>query len=170
MNRRSLAKAEPRVAAAPREEGLSVGALMGRARASFLSALDTKLEQFGLNSTQFAVLKHLSDGAANTAADLCRLMHHDTGAMTRLLDRLEEKGLVRRERGRVDRRVVLLRVAGAGRALLPRLRALATAVVEAHLAGFSAAEVGALKDYLGRMIANGQLGGQNHSLAGGADS
>jgi hypothetical protein len=43
-------------------------------------------------------------------------------------------------------------------------------VVEAHLAGFSAAEVGALKDYLGRMIANGQLGGQNHSLAGGADS
>src|SRR6185437_14927985 len=98
MNRRSLAKAEPRVAAAPREEGLSVGALMGRARASFLSALDTELEQFGLNSMQFAVLKHLSDGAANTAADLCRLMHHDTGAMTRLLDRLEEKGLVRRER------------------------------------------------------------------------
>ena len=112
MNRRSLARTEPRVAAAPREEGLSVGALMGRARASFLSALDTELEQFGLNSMQFAVLKHLSDGAANTAADLCRLMHHDTGAMTRLLDRLEAKGLVRRERGRADRRVVLLRVAG----------------------------------------------------------
>src|SRR6185437_11009335 len=134
MNRRSLAKAEPCVAAAPREEGLSVGALMGRARASFLSALDTELEQFGLNSMQFAVLKHLSDGAANTAADLCRLMHHDTGAITRL----------------PDRRVVLLRVAAAGRGLLPRLRALATAVIEAHLAGFSPAEVGALKDYLGR--------------------
>jgi len=169
MNRRSLAKAEPRVAAAPREEGLSVGALMGRARASFLSALDTELEQFGLNSMQFAVLKHLSDGAANTAADLCRLMHHDTGAMTRLLDRLEEKALVRRERCRADRRVVLLRVA-AGRALLPRLRALATAVIEAHLAGFSPAEVGALKDYLGRMIANGQHRGQNHSLPGGGGS
>jgi len=169
MTRRSLARAEPRAAAPPQEEGLTVGHLMGRARASLLSALDTELEEFGLNGMQFAVLKHLSEGTARTAADLSRLMHHDTGAMTRLLDRLEDKALVRRERGREDRRVVFLRVAAAGRALLPRLRAVATRVVEAHLAGFTPAEIGALKDYLGRMIANGKPAGQNHATrTGGA--
>jgi DNA-binding MarR family transcriptional regulator len=145
---------------APRQD-LSVGLLMGRARTSLLSALDRELERFGLSGMQFAVLKHLADGSARTAADLSRLMHHDTGAMTRLLDRLEEKGLVHRERCRDDRRVVFLRVAAAGRAQLPRLLAVGTRVLEAHLAGFSPAEVAALKDYLGRMIANGKAAGDN---------
>ena len=129
---------------------------MGCARASLLNSLDAELERFGLNSAQFAVLKHLGEGVARTAADLCRLHRYDTGAMTRILDRLEEKRLVRRERGREDRRVVLLRLAPHGRALLPRLRAAATRVVEAHLAGFSGNEVATLQEYLRRMIDNGQ--------------
>lgn len=170
MHRKATARAATPVAAPHPAEGLSVGHLMGRARASLLSALDAELERFGLSGMQFAVLKHLSDGAARTAADLCRLMHHDTGAMTRLLDRLEEKGLLRRERCREDRRVVFLRLSPDGRTQLPRLRAVATRVVEAHLAGFSAAEVGALKDYLGRMIANGQAGGQNSATSEGGTS
>jgi MarR family transcriptional regulator, multiple antibiotic resistance protein MarR len=156
MNRRAVLRAEPRNLARPSEEGLSVGQLMGRARAALLNSLDAELERFGLNSAQFTVLKHLGEGAARTAADLCRLHRYDTGAMTRILDRLEEKGLVHRERGREDRRVVFLRLAPAGRALLPRLRAVGTRVVEAHLAGFGANEITAFKDYLQRMIDNGQ--------------
>ena len=87
--------------------------------------------------------------------------------MTRILDRLEEKGLVRRERCREDRRVVFLRLAPAGRALLPRLMAVGTRVVDAHLAGFSANEIEALKGYLHRMIDNGQARADNQrSLPG----
>jgi DNA-binding MarR family transcriptional regulator len=71
--------------------------------------------------------------------------------------------LLRRERCRDDRRVVFLRVAPNGRALLPRLLAVASRVVEAHLAGFSHAEVEALKAYLGRMIDNGRGQGDNES-------
>jgi DNA-binding MarR family transcriptional regulator len=161
MSRRPLTAAEPRSPAQPSEEGLSVGQLMSRARASLLNALDVELERFGLNSTHFVVLKHLGEGAAHSAADLCRLNRYDTGAMTRILDRLEEKGLVRRERGREDRRVVLLRLAPAGRALLPRLLAAGTRVIEVHMAGFSAAEIEAFKRYLQRMIDNGQSQGDN---------
>lgn len=155
--RRSAIKTELPAAAHPPEGGLSVGYLLGRARASLLSGLDAELAPFGLNAMQYAVLKHLTEGAARTAADLCRFMYYDTGSMTRIVDRLEEKGLLRRERCREDRRVVFLRVSPAGRAQLPRLRAVGTRVLEDHLAGFSAAEIDTLRRYLGRMIDNGEL-------------
>jgi DNA-binding MarR family transcriptional regulator len=162
-------KIHPPTRAHPPEEGLSVGHLMGRARASLLSALDAQLAQFALNGMQFAALKHLADGTARTAAELCRAMHYDTGAMTRILDRLEQKGLMRRERCREDRRVVFLHIAPRGRSQLPRLMAVANRVLEAHLAGFSPSEVEALKAYLGRMIENGHGAGDNsQQLAGGS--
>src|SRR5690348_13252284 len=164
MVRRATIKAETPPAAHLPEGGLSVGYLMGRARASLLSGLDAELAPFGLNAMQYAVLKQLAEGSARTAADLCRYMYYDTGSMTRVLDRLEEKGLLRRERCREDRRVVFLRVAAAGRAQLPRLRAAGSRVLEDHLAGFEAAEVENLRRYLGRMIENGRLsGGPHHS-------
>jgi MarR family transcriptional regulator, multiple antibiotic resistance protein MarR len=154
--RRSAIRAEPPAAAHPSEGGLSVGHLLGRARASLLSGIDAELAPFGLNAMQYAVLKYLADGTAETAADLCRYMYYDTGSMTRLVDHLEEKGLLRRERCRQDRRVVYLRVSPAGRTQLPRLRAIGTRVLEEHLTGFSAAEVDTLRRHLARMIDNGE--------------
>jgi len=144
MSRSSAVRAEPRVTAHAPGVALSVGYLMGRARASLLTALDERLERFGLTGMQLAVLKHLAEGAARTAVDLCRFMHYDTGSMTRILDRLEAKSWVRRERSRDDRRLVLLRVTPGGRAQLPRLLAVAARVLQAHLAGFSASEIEAL--------------------------
>lgn len=167
MSRRATIRTEPQAAAQLPEGGLSVGYLLGRARSSLLAGIDAELAPFGLNAMQYAALKHLADGNARTAADLCRLMYYDTGSMTRLLDRLEEKGLLRRERGRDDRRVVFLRVAASGRAQLPRLRAAGSRVLEDHLAGFNAAEVDNLRSYLGRMIENGKPpGGTPHSRTG----
>ena len=147
----------------------SVGGL-GRARASLLAGIDAELAPFGLNSMQYAVLKHLAEGSARTAADLCRSMYYDTGSMTRILDRLEEKGLLRRERCREDRRVVFLRVAPAGRTQLPRLRAAGSRVLEHHLAGFDPVEMENLKAYLGRMIENGKQAGGTHNPSTGGKS
>ena len=170
MSRRAAIKAEAPVAAQLPEGGLSVGYLLGRARASLLSGIDAELAPFGLNAMQYAVLKHLAEGNARTAADLCRAMYYDTGSMTRILDRLEEKGLLRRERCREDRRVVFLKVAPAGRAQLPRLRAAGSRVLEHHLAGFEPVEMENLKAYLGRMIENGQHPGGNHDSSTGGKS
>jgi DNA-binding MarR family transcriptional regulator len=170
LNRRTAIKTEPHAAAPPGQESLSVGHLMGRARASLLAQLDADLERFGLSGMQFAVLKHVTEGTADTAADLCRFMHYDTGAMTRILDRLEEKGLIRRERCREDRRVVYLRIAPTGRAQLARLMPVASRVLETHLAGFSQGEIAALKNYLVRMIQNGEATGDNQHLPTGGKS
>jgi DNA-binding MarR family transcriptional regulator len=168
MSRRAVVSATAHSRAYVAETDLSVGYLLGRARASLLASLDGQLAPFGLSGMQFAVLKHLAEGSADTAAELCRFMHYDTGAMTRTLDRLEQRRLLRRERCREDRRVVFLRLTPGGRAQLPRLLAVASQVLEKHLAGFTPAEIAALADYLGRMIDKGRARADNRPLHAGA--
>ena len=138
------------------DDNMSVGHLIARARSALLTGLDGELERFGLTGAQFAVLKNVADGVAITAADLCRTMHYDTGSMTRMLDRLEEKSVLRRERCTEDRRVVYLRITDSGNELLPQLRTSAVRVIARHLDGFTPAEVDTLRQFLERMIENGQ--------------
>ena len=156
MSRRAEAEAVHTAADAPAEDQMAIGHLIGRARSALLTGLDTELEPFGLTGAQFAVLKNVADGIADTAADLCRTMHYDTGSMTRMLDRLEEKAVLRRERCTEDRRVVYLRLTDNGNNLLPQLRSAAVRVISRHLGGFAPAEVDSLKHYLERMIQNSQ--------------
>lgn len=157
MNPTAEIEVVPGVSATIPDDETVVGHLISRARSALLTGLDGQLEPFGITGAQFAVLKNVADGVAETAADLCRTMHYDTGSMTRMLDRLEEKAVLRRERGTEDRRVVYLRITDTGNELLPQLRAAAVHVLSRHLAGFSPAEVETLKQYLVRMIENGEL-------------
>src|ERR1700722_10472005 len=156
MNRRAEIKVVPGATAGIPDDEMVIGHLVARARSALLTGLDGELEQFGLTGAQFAVLKNVADGTADTAADLCRTMHYDTGSMTRMLDRLEEKSVLRRERCTQDRRVVYLRLTDTGNELLPQLRTAAIHMLARHLAGFSPAEVDSLKQFLVRMIENGQ--------------
>lgn len=156
MNPRPEADAGQAAPALAPDDPMAVGHLIARARSALLTGLDTELEPFGLTGAQFAVLKNVADGVADTAADLCRTMHYDTGSMTRMVDRLEEKAVLRRERCMQDRRVVYLRITDTGNDLLPQLRVAAGRVISRHLAGFSPAEVRDFKQYLERMIENGQ--------------
>lgn len=133
-----------------------VRTLITRARSSLLSSFDTELEPFGVTGAQFEVLKNLTRSDNETAASLCRALHYDTGSMTRMLDRLQEKGLVNRERDTGDRRLVFLRLTSAGKSLIPKVRPALVRALRRHLTGLTAAEVASLKRYLGRIIENGQ--------------
>lgn len=149
-------RAESTARAHPPEEAPGVRTLITRARSALLSSFDTELEPFGVTGAQFEVLKNLSRSHNETAASLCRALHHDTGSMTRMLDRLQEKGLVSRERASSDRRLVFLRLTSAGDSLIPKIRPALQRVLRRHLAGLTASEVAGLKRCLGRIIANGQ--------------
>jgi len=138
------------------EAAPGVRTLITRARSSLLSSFDTELEPFGVTGAQFEVLKNLARSGNETAASLCRALHYDTGSMTRMLDRLQEKGLVTRQRGVSDRRLMYLRLTLAGERLIPKVRPALRRALRRHLAGFTAAEVAGLKRYLSRLIANGQ--------------
>lgn len=72
-----------------------------------------------LTAMQWQPLYMIAIGRANTAADLARQMQVDTGAVTRMLDRLQAKALVRRERSTADRRIVYLELTDTG-ANVPR--------------------------------------------------
>lgn len=65
-------------------------------------------ERMGVNRTDHRVLEILNRKGAMTAGDLARASHLTTGAVTAVLDRLEEAGYVRRVRDTQDRRRVLV--------------------------------------------------------------
>ncbi len=92
----------------------SPGYLMHLALHSMQAQIERLMFDHDLTAMQWRPLYILSRGRAATAADLARLMQVDNGAVTRMLDRLEAKGLVARERSTTDRRVVKL-LADSGR-------------------------------------------------------
>lgn len=135
----------------------SVGYLIAQVRARMVADIDAELAPLDITWAQWGTLLKLANGKAETAADLCRQATCDTGSMTRMLDRLEQKGLIRRERSLTDRRVVNLRLTEAGEALYPQLPAIAVKVLNHYLRGFDRQELASLKGYLRRMLANGDL-------------
>jgi len=134
----------------------SVGWLMKRAIISITQAADRRLESKGITHAQWAALFMLESRRASTVAELARETQSDPGAMTRLLDRLEAKGFCRRQRSTDDRRVVRVELTPEGEVAAHEVPVVLAQVLNEHLAGFSKAEWGQLKDMLRRMVANGE--------------
>lgn len=91
--------------------------------------IERHLVDHQVTAAQFKVVLLVSQKRASTPAELVRLLNLDSGAMTRMLDRLEQKGLLTRERSQADRRQVYLRLTEAGEALgvqVPQIAADAT--------------------------------------------
>jgi Transcriptional regulators len=132
----------------------SVSAHIGRVRKKLIEKIDLELGALNLNTHQSVVIVRLAEGLGSTASDMCRAMTHDPGAMTRLLDKLESRGLLRRAWDGKDRRSARLALTPKGRALYPKIVAAQASVLNRMLEGFSRGEVRALEEFLKRMLAN----------------
>ena len=136
----------------------SIGALLGRVKVEMIAALDQELSAdrrlapLELSAAQFAVIASLAGDERKSASDLCKGISYDAGAMTRMLDRLESKGLIRRNRSPQDRRLVHLELTDAGRAAYPRMRELSLGVANRFLHGFTRTEARQLESLLSRML------------------
>jgi DNA-binding MarR family transcriptional regulator len=130
----------------------SMGYLMKRIIATVADAVDHELAPTGLTSAQWIPLLKLYLGEASTVAELARHCTLDAGAMTRTLDRLEAKELVRRVRSSDDRRVVNLELTDEGRATAKTIPAALCRVQNAHLRGFTESEWTLLKGMLRRIL------------------
>jgi DNA-binding MarR family transcriptional regulator len=133
----------------------SAAYLMRRIITCLAAEVDQALEPSGLTHAQWMPLLKLHFGVATSVAELARECQLDTGAMTRLLDRLEAKGLVSRVRSSEDRRVVNLELTREGREAARQIPAVLCKVQNAFLQGFSVDEWQQLKDLLRRVLANG---------------
>jgi DNA-binding MarR family transcriptional regulator len=130
-----------------------IGSLIARVRVKLFEALDEELAPFDITAAQYVILVNLANGV-DSASGLCRGVSYDPGAMTRMIDRLERKGFVRRVRSPEDRRVVNLALTEEGKAVYPKLVARAAAATNRRLRGFTKAEAQQLESFLQRMLVN----------------
>ena len=133
----------------------SVGYLLNKVMSSILSVADGRLAAYKLTYAQWIPLCKLLSEEGCTPIAMARDLSVDPAALTRSLNRLEAKGLLRRERSTQDRRVVHLHLSDEGRAVAKHVPGVLADVLNAHLSGFSHGEWQLLLQLLSRMLANG---------------
>ena len=138
----------------PFEVEQSLGFQLRRIATLLGAEVDRRMEPLGLTDAQWKPLLRLLLDPPGTATALARMCHLDAGGLTRLLDRLEAKGLCQRERSQEDRRVVHVALTPEGQAVAAQLPALLGEVQDQLLQGFSAEEEAQLRDFLKRIYAN----------------
>ncbi len=84
------------------------------------SRVEAKLKEFGLTGTQYNALRILRGAGQDgiPCSDIAERMITRDPDITRLLDRLQKRGLVERSRGKQDRRVIYGKITAAGLNLL----------------------------------------------------
>lgn len=146
---------EPQPSLAPEDPirlVLGGGSLLHRTARELNTVVERRLAPFGITAQQAALL--LSSRTANSPARLAATLGNDTAGMTRLLDRMEDKGLLRRVRHPDDRRSVLIELTEPGRALLPCSARVFGSVTRQLLTGFSDHELRQVTAMLQRMLSN----------------
>jgi DNA-binding MarR family transcriptional regulator len=136
----------------------SVGYLIKRAHSMMLDVLEPVLEEHGYSYIQYVILSSLRDGIAVNPKDICVQFRHNSGALTRVLDQLTERGLLERIRRGQDRRKVELQLTEAGRKAVAGLIPLVVTKLNLALADFSATEV---EQFLHLLV---RLNGRLHSV------
>ena len=92
-----------------------------RAADSVMARLDSRIEMGGLTNGQFAVLEALFHLGPLNQCDLARKLLRSGGNLTIVIDNLEKRRLVRRERQKEDRRMVIVGLTSSGRRLIARI-------------------------------------------------
>lgn len=131
-----------------------IGSLFGKVKTAMAAAFDAELAPLDITAAQYVILMSLAHGEVSCASELCKGISYDPGAMTRMLDRLERRGLVRRVPHPDDRRTFQLELTDEGRDVVPKLKAAGMKVLNRMLDGFSPNEAQQLEGYLLRMLNN----------------
>lgn len=132
---------------------ISIGYLIRRLNKLGLGRLEHVFDDVDFSFTQWAVLSLIRNGVTDTASGLARDLDHDSGAMTRVIDQLEERGLLRRSRDAADRRVIKLELTEAGDDMVTTLGQRVMTIWNELLDGFESAEINNFIAMLSRLLA-----------------
>lgn len=115
---------------------------------------DRRAREHGLTRATWQVLAHLSYSQGIRQGGLAEILDIEPITLVRLLDRLEEAGLVERRADPTDRRARTLYLTAAAYPVIEQIRSLAAETRSVGLAGLSADEQDQLIDLLTRIRAN----------------
>jgi len=129
-----------------------VARLVHQAQSAMVASLDEALAPFDLSAAQYVILSTLASGRADTAAQICKDISYSPGAMTRMLNRLEEKGLIVRTEFPDNRRMNKLELSEKGRSAFPAMLACSSRVIDRYFGAFDPNELRQLEALLNKMM------------------
>ncbi|MCD5992622.1 MarR family transcriptional regulator [Pseudomonas sp. CDFA 602] len=129
-----------------------MGLLVGRTNALKDRMLDKYLLPYGVTFAQFKVLIIISQFSTDTPVELCRHLSLDSGSMTRMLDRLEQKALIVRTRSATDRRQVHVALTEQGQTLSDLLPKIGADAMNDTFAALDKDEVDTLRRILTKVL------------------
>ena len=106
---------------APRDPALNLWVVLARAFDSVERHSRDSIARFEVGTTEFGVLEVLYHKGELPVCDVQRRILVESSSTTYVVDKLVERGLVRRRPSKADRRVVLLALTSAGRQLIERI-------------------------------------------------
>ena len=135
------AEKPPASSAATPCTGSSLGLLFRQARDAMWARMEVELARCGheLNFSQFITIKTLAN-STTSVTELARAAYLHPGAMTRLLDKLEARGILERVADPNDRRALHIHLTNAGKAIWRDIDQCGQRVREAALHGLDTGE------------------------------
>jgi DNA-binding MarR family transcriptional regulator len=148
-----MSKAKPYYTLASLQADNSVGYLVKRCGVLMTQVAEGRFASLSISFTQWLVLTwlHAHDGHIS-ATRLSSEIGHDMGALTRVVDELERRGFVKRERSTRDRRAVEIAITPAGRQQAQSARRVLVELLNQLVAPFSENEVDTLIQLLRRLM------------------
>lgn len=130
----------------------SMGYLLRRVYTIMHDRIETAFAGHDFTLMQWIILIYLRDGIARTASDISREFRHDSGALTRVIDRLERRGLLERRRSAADRRAVQLSLTPLGRHTVESLLPVVVEQMNLALAPFTHEEFVQFRSMMVRLV------------------
>lgn len=141
-----------------RDESLALFIALSRASQWVNAHIDRDIKRFGLNRTEFGVLELLHHKGSQPLQQIGGKVLMSSGNITYVVDKLEQKGLVRRRACTEDRRLVYADITESGRKLIEDVFPGHAEVIHQAVSGLNEEEkktAGALLKKLGKAAEEG---------------
>ncbi|MDQ7097121.1 MarR family transcriptional regulator [Desulfosporosinus sp. PR] len=132
----------------------STGFIINRTHQKLSNYLTRKFKPYDITPEQWEILNRLWQNDGISQKEISEITLKDQTTLTRILDKLEHKGLIKRQVSPSDRRVFLIFLTDKGRDLEDILVSIAYEVSGEVLQGLSQEEIKQLKALLNRIFAN----------------
>jgi len=130
------------------------GHLMGMLHRALRRKYDRQLKDFGLTPCQFEVLMILWEEEGILLSELGRRVSRDGPTITGVIDRMENKILVKRKRDTHDRRAVRVVLTSKSKGMKEQLSATKKLVLQKIARNLSSKEIASLESVLAKMMKN----------------